>query len=98
METSLPIQMKTKSKGNLSRATKALLALLVIGVWGLLLTLLFQERSVEAQGKPKEQVTKWEYAVAAETVSTKTLNSLGNEGWELVTVSPTSQAVLKCRR
>ena len=47
--------------GNLSRVTKALLTLLVIGVWGLLLTLLFQEQPVEAQAKGKGQVTKWEY-------------------------------------
>jgi hypothetical protein len=44
----------------LDRFTKAILTLLVVGVWGLLLSFVFQGQPVAAQGNANN-VVKWEY-------------------------------------
>ncbi len=70
------------------RLTKTLLALLVLGVWGLLLRPLVPVTPAEAQSGGR---TKWEYVVPDMDGSLNgaiaACNRMGKEGWELAVVS-----------
>jgi hypothetical protein len=71
----------------LDRFTKAILTLLVVGVWGLLLSFVFQGQPVAAQGNAN--VVKWEYAWTLNGLANngKAIDEAGQNGWELVAVT-----------
>jgi hypothetical protein len=76
---------KTKRKMviRLDRFTKAMLVLLVVGVYGLLLSLIFQGQPVVAQGT--DNVVKWEYnwLENGRIEGGKRMDELGKKGWEM---------------
>jgi hypothetical protein len=82
---------KTKRKMviRLDRFTKAMLVLLVVGVYGLLLSLIFQGQPVVAQGNTS--LAKWEYnwTMNEQRDKGKRMDELGKLGWEMVAAAST---------
>jgi hypothetical protein len=68
----------------LDRFTKAMLVLLVVGVYSLLLSLVFQGQPVVAQGTAN--AVKWEYSWTnnGKLDNGRAMDELGKQGWEMV--------------
>ena len=78
----------------LDRGIRALLVLLVIGVWGLLFAPLFTGHTVEAQ--TRKYITRWEYTICSSNKVSE-WNRFGDEGWEAISVDVNGTQLLMKR-
>ena len=79
------------------RDTKALLLLLVIGLWGLLLRPFIEPTPAQAKGAAP--AVRWSYFITqGGGTPVEEMNTLGAQGWEAVAVNFSGQVLFKRRR
>ncbi len=76
----------------MDRYTKAMLTLLVMGIWGFLIAPLLHGQPTQAQAG-----IRWQYTVSDDNTFTN-INKYGAQGWEAFAIAADGRVVFKRRR